>query len=204
LHAIQNLGAMDVLCTDKTGTLTQDRIILERYVDVDGEPSERVLELAYLNSYYQSGLKNLLDVAVLKYTEVHARLHAEGQHQKVDEIPFDFERRRMSVVVEGPGGRQLICKGAVEEVFAACTQGERVVSVSRSMKATWPACSVSAMPSMKRGSASSPLPTRPWPNKVRCSARAMRRIWCWWAMWPFWTHPRRARKPPWPPWWPMA
>ncbi len=125
LNAIQNLGAVDVLCTDKTGTLTQDRIILERYVDVDGQPSERVLELAYLNSFYQSGLKNLLDVAVLKYTEVHARLHEQGLYAKVDEIPFDFERRRMSVVVEGRGERLLICKGAVEEVFAACTQGQR-------------------------------------------------------------------------------
>jgi Mg2+-importing ATPase len=125
LNAIQNLGAMDVLCTDKTGTLTQDRIILERYVDVDGQASERVLDLAYLNSYFQSGLKNLLDVAVLKYTEVHERLRAGGQHHKVDEIPFDFERRRMSVVVEGQGERLLICKGAVEEIFGVCTEGER-------------------------------------------------------------------------------
>lgn len=125
LNAIQNLGAMDILCTDKTGTLTQDRIILERYVDVDGQPSDRVLELAYLNSYYQSGLKNLLDVAVLKYNEVHERLHEGGHYRKVDEIPFDFMRRRMSVVVEGQGERLLICKGAVEEVFSVCTQGER-------------------------------------------------------------------------------
>jgi P-type Mg2+ transporter len=124
LDAIQNFGAMDVLCTDKTGTLTQDLVILERHVDLQGNESERVLDYAYLNSYYQSGLKNLLDVAVLKYTEVHSKLHASGGYHKVDEIPFDFERRRMSVVVDGPDGRTLICKGAVEEVFSVCTHGE--------------------------------------------------------------------------------
>jgi Mg2+-importing ATPase len=124
LDAIQNFGAMDVLCTDKTGTLTQDRIILERYVDLDGQPSDRVLDFAYLNSYYQSGLKNLLDVAVLQYAQVHDKLHAQGLYHKVDEIPFDFQRRRMSVVVSRDDARLLICKGAVEEVFAACRHGE--------------------------------------------------------------------------------
>ncbi|MBI2732278.1 MAG: magnesium-translocating P-type ATPase [Aquabacterium sp.] len=124
LQAIQNFGAMDVLCTDKTGTLTQDHIILEKYVDLDGQPSDWVLDFAYLNSYYQSGLRSQLDQAVLKYTEVHEKLHEKGQYQKVDEIPFDFQRRRMSVVVEGQGKRLLICKGAVEEVFAACTLAE--------------------------------------------------------------------------------
>lgn len=124
LQAIQNFGAMDVLCTDKTGTLTQDRIILEKYVDLDGQPSDWVLDFAYLNSYYQSGLRSQLDQAVLKYTEVHEKLHEQGLYQKVDEIPFDFQRRRMSVVVEGQGQRLLICKGAVEEVFAACKLAE--------------------------------------------------------------------------------
>ncbi|MBI3381791.1 MAG: magnesium-translocating P-type ATPase [Aquabacterium sp.] len=124
LQAIQNFGAMDVLCTDKTGTLTQDRIILEKYVDLDGQPSDWVLDFAYLNSYYQSGLRSQLDQAVLKYTEVHEKLHEKGQYQKVDEIPFDFQRRRMSVVVEGQGKRLLICKGAVEEVFASCKLAE--------------------------------------------------------------------------------
>ncbi len=124
LDAIQNFGAMDVLCTDKTGTLTQDLVILERHVDLDGDESEKVLDYAYLNSYYQSGLKNLLDVAVLKFTEIHTKLHASGGYQKVDEIPFDFVRRRMSVVVDGSEGRLLICKGAVEEVFNVCTHGE--------------------------------------------------------------------------------
>lgn len=124
LPAIQDLGAMDVLCTDKTGTLTQDRILLEKYVDLDGQASPRVLELAYLNSHYQTGLKNLMDVAVLRYAEVHARVHAEGLYEKVDELPFDFERRRMSVVVSRGDECLLICKGAVDEVFSVCSHGE--------------------------------------------------------------------------------
>ncbi len=126
LNSIQNLGAMDVLCTDKTGTLTQDKVLLERHVDVFGEESEHVLEYAYLNSYYQTGLKNLLDVAVLEHAEVHARLRPYVKFAKVDEIPFDFQRRRMSVVVaEKDGPHILICKGAVEEVYAACNRVEQ-------------------------------------------------------------------------------
>jgi P-type Mg2+ transporter len=122
LNAIQNFGAMDVLCTDKTGTLTQDHIILKRHLDVRGEDSDRVLEYAYLNSFYQSGLKNLLDIAVLKHVELQEELKVEGQFRKIDEMPFDFERRRMSVVLERADSVHiLICKGAVEEVFAVCT-----------------------------------------------------------------------------------
>jgi Mg2+-importing ATPase len=123
LNAIQNFGAMDVLCTDKTGTLTQDRIILKRHLDLRGEDSARVLEYAYLNSLYQSGLKNLLDVAVLKHVELKESLTVEGRYHKIDEMPFDFERRRMSVVLgRDDGAHILICKGAVEEIFAACTR----------------------------------------------------------------------------------
>ncbi|HYM01650.1 MAG TPA: magnesium-translocating P-type ATPase, partial [Stellaceae bacterium] len=119
LNAIQNFGAMDVLCTDKTGTLTQDRIILKRHLDIRGEDCDKVLEYAYLNSYYQSGLKNLLDVAVLKHAELRQDLRVEHDFRKVDEVPFDFSRRRMSVVVEQRDGTHLlICKGAVEEMFA--------------------------------------------------------------------------------------
>jgi Mg2+-importing ATPase len=121
LNAIQNLGAMDILCTDKTGTLTQDEIILERYVNVKGEADEQVLEFAYLNSHYQAGLKNLMDVAVLKHSDVHQKLHDLDTYKKVDEIPFDFQRRRMSVVVQKNNDEHiLICKGAVEEVFSCC------------------------------------------------------------------------------------
>ncbi|MEW5890068.1 MAG: magnesium-translocating P-type ATPase [Pseudomonadota bacterium] len=123
LDAIQNFGAMDVLCTDKTGTLTQDKIFLARHVDVWGEESDEVLEAAYLNSYYQTGLKNLLDVAVLEHAEVHRELNPAKNYRKVDEIPFDFNRRRMSVVVsEREDHHELICKGAVEEILAACTR----------------------------------------------------------------------------------
>ena len=124
LNSIQNFGAMDVLCTDKTGTLTQDKIILEKHVDISGQENEKVLEYAYLNSYYQSGLKNLLDVAVLEFVDVHERLRPTANWRKVDEIPFDFQGRRMSVVVEGHGRKVLICEGAVEEVFTCCTECE--------------------------------------------------------------------------------
>src|SRR5581483_7790933 len=123
LNAIQNFGAMDVLCTDKTGTLTEDRIILYRHLDLSGEDSDRVLEYAYLNSFHQSGLKNLLDHAVLQHVELQEKLKAEERFRRIDEIPFDFERRRMSVVLErGDEAHILICKGAVEEVFAVCTR----------------------------------------------------------------------------------
>ena len=112
---------MDVLCTDKTGTLTQDLIILKRHLDIRGGDSDSVLEYAYLNSYYQSGLKNLLDVAVLKHGDLEGGLKVRERFKEIDEIPFDFERRRMSVVLgRDDGVHVLICKGAVEEVFAVC------------------------------------------------------------------------------------
>ena len=134
LDAIQNFGAMNVLCTDKTGTLTQDKIVLERHTDVDGEASDEVLRLAYLNSHYQTGLKNLLDVAVLEHVEVQRELGLATNYRKVDEIPFDFQRRRMSVVVsEREDHHELICKGALEEVLAVCTHerlGEQTVALT--------------------------------------------------------------------------
>lgn len=123
LNAIQNFGAMDVLCTDKTGTLTQDRIILKHHLDLRGEESDLVLEYAFLNSFYQSGLKNLLDVAVLKHVELEQRLDVHARFRKIDELPFDFERRRMSVVLSrDDGSHVLICKGAVEEVLSISTR----------------------------------------------------------------------------------
>ena len=126
LDAIQNFGAMDVLCTDKTGTLTQDRIVLQRHIDIDGQDSLPVLEYAWLNSHYQTGLKNLLDVAVLARSDELTRLDPANNYRKVDEIPFDFQRRRMSVVVAERDERHLlICKGAIEEILAACTQVRR-------------------------------------------------------------------------------
>ncbi len=123
LDAIQNFGAMDVLCTDKTGTLTQDKIFLARHVDVWGEDSDDVLEMTYLNSYYQTGLKNLLDVAVLEHAKGHRTLDPAKNFRKVDEIPFDFTRRRMSVVVaEHEDHHLLITKGAVEEILSVSSQ----------------------------------------------------------------------------------
>jgi P-type Mg2+ transporter len=118
LSSIQNFGAIDILCTDKTGTLTQDRVVLERHVDVTGRQSEDVLRYAYLNSYYQTGLRNLLDRAVLE----RADLDVARPCRKADEIPFDFKRRRMSVTIEYEGDLVLICKGAVEEVVKICSK----------------------------------------------------------------------------------
>lgn len=126
LDAIQNLGAMDILCTDKTGTLTQDKIALERHINAFGKPSDSVLNFAFLNSHYQTGLKNLLDRAILEHVEVATELQLAQRYRKVDEIPFDFQRRRMSVIVsERDEQHQLICKGALEEVLAICTSVRR-------------------------------------------------------------------------------
>jgi Mg2+-importing ATPase len=134
LNAIQNFGAMDILCTDKTGTLTQDRIILERHLNLVGEDDDTVLGFAYLNSYHQTGLKNLLDVAVLEHAELKEQLHVEREYKKVDEIPFDFTRRRMSVVVaHGLDTHMLICKGAVEEILPLCSRArdeDRILPIS--------------------------------------------------------------------------
>jgi Mg2+-importing ATPase len=125
LNAIQNLGAMDVLCTDKTGTITQGRIILERHLDVSGQDNEEILHLGYLNSFHQTGLKNLLDMAVLEHVGIGEKTAALGNFRKVDEIPFDFQRKRMSVILEDQAGRQLLlCKGAVEEIFGICDRVE--------------------------------------------------------------------------------
>jgi P-type Mg2+ transporter len=125
LNSIQNFGAMDVLCTDKTGTLTQGKIVLEKHLDVYGDPSEKVLHYGYLNSYHHTGLKNLLDKAILDHEELREHLKADEKYRKIDEIPFDFVRRRMSVVVEDETGlNTLICKGAVDEVMSLCTRVE--------------------------------------------------------------------------------
>lgn len=124
LNSIQNFGAMNVLCTDKTGTLTIDRVILEVYCDVFKKENLEVLRDAYLISHFQTGLKNVLDRAVLQHQELHKELSLD-QYTKVDEIPFDFSRRMMSVVVEDPKGeRILLTKGAPEAVFTRCTQFE--------------------------------------------------------------------------------
>lgn len=125
LNAIQNFGAMDILCTDKTGTLTLDKIVLERHLDIHGNEDDRVLRHAYLNSYYQTGLKNLMDVAVLEFGAKKGFENLRQIYRKVDEIPFDFTRRRMSVVLQnGSDKRQLVTKGAVEEMLSVCAYAE--------------------------------------------------------------------------------
>lgn len=119
LSAIQNFGAMDVLCTDKTGTLTQDKIVVEKYCDVVRHENEDVLRYAYLNSYYQTGLKNVLDRAILKYQKFLLK-----QYKKTDEVPFDFSRKMMSVVIDDDIKHIIIVKGAPEEVYKRCTRFE--------------------------------------------------------------------------------
>lgn len=127
LNAIQNFGAMNILCTDKTGTLTCDKIVLEKYINADGsnDESKRILRHAYFNSYFQTGLKNLMDKAILSHVKELKLEHLKDAYTKVDEIPFDFIRRRISVVIEDKQGkRQIITKGAVEEMLSICSHTE--------------------------------------------------------------------------------
>ena len=141
LDAIQNFGAMDVLCTDKTGTLTQDRIALERHTDVFGNESRETLQLAWLNSYHQTGLKNLLDRAVVEHMDQNPASRPAKNWQKIDEIPFDFDRRRMSVLLHPDNDLSstlLVCKGAIEEMLAVCTgvrNGDATVPLDSAMLA---------------------------------------------------------------------
>ncbi len=131
LNSIQNLGSIDILCTDKTGTITQDRVALEYHLDLSGEENVRVLKHAYLNSYFQTGLRNLMDSAIIEKTHEEEERSPDAlgslkdRYEKIDEIPFDFERRRMSVVVrDGSGKTQLITKGALEEMLAVCAYAQ--------------------------------------------------------------------------------
>ncbi|MEG9603816.1 magnesium-translocating P-type ATPase [Serratia nematodiphila] len=139
LNAIQNFGAMDVLCTDKTGTLTQDRIILEHHIDVTGARDNEVLHLAWLNSFHQSGMKNLMDQAVIRFGRGKPGIEALGRFSKVDELPFDFVRRRLSIVVADENGKQqLICKGAVEEMLEIAThvrEGDKTLELDDARRA---------------------------------------------------------------------
>ncbi|WP_230397832.1 magnesium-translocating P-type ATPase [Novisyntrophococcus fermenticellae] len=143
LNSIQNLGSIDILCTDKTGTLTQDKVVLEYHMDIHGNEDARVLRHAFLNSYYQTGLRNLMDVAIIERTHEEENteqslLGLSEQYQKVDEIPFDFERRRMSVVVSDSTGKtQMITKGAVEEMLSISNYAEydgQVIPLTRSIR----------------------------------------------------------------------
>ncbi len=137
LDSIQSFGAMNILCTDKTGTLTEDKIVLEKYLDIKGEEDSRVLKHAFLNSYFQTGLKGNIDEAVIARTAKTELKGIEEKYEKIDEIPFDFSRRRLSVVVSDGKKKQLITKGAVEEILSICTmvdyKGE-VSEINREIK----------------------------------------------------------------------
>lgn len=138
LDAIQNFGAMDILCTDKTGTLTLDEIIVEKHLDVHGNENDRVLRHAYLNSYHQTGFRNLMDRAILKHGNEKGFAELKHRYTKVDEIPFDFARRRMSVVLQSEGNkRQLVTKGAIEEILSICSlveYDEKVTELTEEIK----------------------------------------------------------------------
>ena len=121
IQSIQNLGAIDILCTDKTGTLTLDKIILQKYINVEGNEDLSILEYAFLNSYYSTGMKNLVDRAIITYGNQHNIKDRILDYKKVDEIPFDYTRKKMSVVVEHDGHYRTITKGALEEVLKGCT-----------------------------------------------------------------------------------
>ena len=124
INSIQNLGAIDVLCTDKTGTLTEDKIVLQKYIDVNGNEDTSILEYAYLNSYFGTGMKNLVDRAIITYGNEKNVKEIVNDYTKIDEIPFDYTRKRMSVVVKSNknGGYRMFTKGALEEILKVCTK----------------------------------------------------------------------------------
>ena len=134
LDSIQNFGAMNILCTDKTGTLTEDKIVLERYLDINGDEDIRVLKHAFLNSYFQTGLKGSIDEAVIKRASENNLMEFTEKYKIIDEIPFDFSRRRLSVIVSDGEKRQLITKGAVEEILSICTMVDYKGQVSKITK----------------------------------------------------------------------
>ena len=121
LDSIQSFGAMNILCTDKTGTLTEDKIVLEKYLDIKGEEDKRILKHVFLNAYFQTGLRGNIDEAIIARAEKEGITSLKDTYQKIDEIPFDFTRRRLSVVVTDGAKRQLITKGAIEEILSICT-----------------------------------------------------------------------------------
>lgn len=122
IESIQNLGAIDILCTDKTGTLTEDKITLQKYIDIEGKENINILEYAYLNSFYGTGMKNLVDRAILTYGKQHQIEEKIAKYEKVDEIPFDYDRKKMSVIVKNGSQYRMITKGALEEIIKSCTK----------------------------------------------------------------------------------
>lgn len=139
LPSIQNLGSMDVLCTDKTGTITEDRVVLVQHLDPLGHVDDQVLDVAYLNSYYQTGWKNLMDIAVINFYEDEKRKLPFQEVVKLDEIPFDFQRRRLTVVVTADNHQWMVTKGAVEEMASVCSSAEingKTVPLTDELRAT--------------------------------------------------------------------
>ena len=122
IEAIQNLGAIDILCTDKTGTLTENKIILQKYIDADGKENNDILEYAYLNSYYSTGIKNLVDKAIIAYAGKHDLEKSIGKYEKIDEVPFDYVRKKETVIVKNKNKCRVITKGALEEVIKGCNR----------------------------------------------------------------------------------
>ncbi len=192
INSIQNFGAMDVLCTDKTGTLTIDHVILEKHCDVFKNESEAVLRDAFLISHFQTGLKNVLDRAVLRYKELYGELGVD-KFTKIDEIPFDFSRRMMSVAVQAPNGeRQLLTKGAPEAVFARCTHFECDGEIFP-MEPILAGDLVEQVNDLSEdGFRVLAVATKRWASKPR-SPKPTSAIWFWPAIWPSSTRPR---KPP--------
>ena len=134
IDAIQNLGAIDILCTDKTGTLTENKIVLQKYIDARGIENKSILEYAYLNSYYGTGLKNLVDRAILTYGKENKIDEYIEKYEKIDEIPFDYNRKRQSIIVKNSKSYRMITKGALEEVLSVCTKiklGQKVVDITK-------------------------------------------------------------------------
>lgn len=137
IESIQDLGAIDILCTDKTGTLTENKITLQKYIDALGNENEEILQYAFLNSFYSTGIKNLIDVAVLDYGNKKGVVETVGQYEKVDEIPFDYNRKKQSVVVKNKSIYRMITKGALEVIINDCNRvkmGSKVVPNSDEIK----------------------------------------------------------------------
>lgn len=137
LDAIQSFGAMNILCTDKTGTLTKDQIVLEKYLDITGEESKEILENVFLNSYFQTGLKGNIDIAIIERAEKEGLTKNIKEYQKIDEIPFDFSRRRLSIIVSNNEKQQMITKGAMEEILSICSlveQKEGIIPITNEIK----------------------------------------------------------------------
>lgn len=139
IESIQNLGAIDILCTDKTGTLTENEIILQKYIDAKGTENNSILEYAYLNSHYSTGIKNLVDRAILTYAKENKLEALDEKYEKVDEIPFDYTRKKETVIVKKQGKYRVITKGALEEILSCCTKiklGTKVTTIDEELKKT--------------------------------------------------------------------